>query len=433
MKKYNQNKNVYDAVQERLKTIFDEFDNIFVSFLGGKDSGLLLNLVLDYKRKTNDPRKIGVFHQDFEAQFTFTTDFVSRMFENNIKEIEPYWFCVPMAVRTAVSNHSIYWYPWDDEKKELWIRPMPKYDYIINQYNAPEFYQYKMSQEDVYSKFGKWYADNRKGKTICLLGLRTDESLTRFRAYANENKQTLDGKNWTTKVQANLYTAYPLYDWKTQDVWIANGKFAYDYNKIYDLYYKAGLTIHQMRVASPFIEDAKHSLNLYRIIEPATWAKIVGRVHGANFAAIYGGTKALGFRNVKLPKGHTWKSYVKFLLDTLPEEVKENYKRKFATSIEFWRNRGGVLKQETIEELQKIGIPLKVVGKTNYKTEKLAVIFTDYPDDADVKEFQSVPTYKRMAYTILKNDHLCKYMGFSQTKEEVERRKRVIEKYKSIL
>lgn len=433
MKQYNPNKNVYHAIQERLKTIFEEFDNIFVSFSGGKDSGLLLNLVLDYKRKTNDPRKIGVFHQDFEAQYTFTTDYVSRMYENNLNEIEPYWFCVPMTVRTAVSNYSIFWYPWEKEKESIWIRPIPKYKYIFNQDNAPDFYKLNISVEDMYNGFGKWYADTHKGKSIGLLGIRTDESLMRYRAYMNDSKETINGQNWTTKKHDNLFIGYPLYDWHTQDIWIANGKFGYDYNKLYDLFYRAGLSIHQMRVASPFIEDAKHSLNLYRIIEPATWAKIVGRVHGANFAAIYGGTKALGFRYIKLPAGHTWKSYVKFLLETLPTEVKENYERKFATSIEFWRNRGGVMNAETIQELKEIGIPLKVVGKTNYKTEKQAVTFDDYPDDAEVKEFQSVPTYKRMAYTILKNDHLCKYMGFSQTKEETERRQNVIQKYKSIL
>ena len=43
-------KDVYAALQERLKLIFEEFDNIYLSFSGGKDSGLLLNLVLDYRR-----------------------------------------------------------------------------------------------------------------------------------------------------------------------------------------------------------------------------------------------------------------------------------------------------------------------------------------------------------------------------------------------
>ena len=37
--------NVYERTQQRLKTVFDLFDNIYVSFSGGKDSGVLLNLL----------------------------------------------------------------------------------------------------------------------------------------------------------------------------------------------------------------------------------------------------------------------------------------------------------------------------------------------------------------------------------------------------
>ena len=43
--------NVMDALWDRLEFIFNEFDNIYVSFSGGKDSGLLLNIVLDYQKK----------------------------------------------------------------------------------------------------------------------------------------------------------------------------------------------------------------------------------------------------------------------------------------------------------------------------------------------------------------------------------------------
>ena len=43
-KKIAGTKNVYELAQERLKVIFNEFDNIYVSFSGGKDSGVLLNM-----------------------------------------------------------------------------------------------------------------------------------------------------------------------------------------------------------------------------------------------------------------------------------------------------------------------------------------------------------------------------------------------------
>ena len=57
--------NVYEAFLKRMELIFEEFDNIYISFSGGKDSGLLLNMVLDYQRKHFPWKRLGVFHQDF--------------------------------------------------------------------------------------------------------------------------------------------------------------------------------------------------------------------------------------------------------------------------------------------------------------------------------------------------------------------------------
>ena len=152
------NQNVYEALQSRLHFIFQEFQNIFVSFSGGKDSGLLLNLVLDFRKKYYPNRRIGVFHQDFEAQYSVTTEYIERTFARIEKEVEPYWVCLPMATRTALSNYEMYWYPWDDEKEEAWVRPMPKHPYVINLRNNPiTTYRYKMHQEDLARQFCRWY------------------------------------------------------------------------------------------------------------------------------------------------------------------------------------------------------------------------------------------------------------------------------------
>ena len=433
MKKYL-DIDVYQAVNQRLKFIFENFDNIYVAFSGGKDSGLLLNLLLDYKRKHNIKKKIGVFHQDFEAQYKLTTEFVTRMFQNNIDDIEPYWVCLPMGSRCAVSNYQMYWYPWDPDKKDLWVREMPDFPYVINLDNNPlEFYKYKMVQEDLYAEFGYWYAKHHQGSSICLLGIRADESLNRFRAYANEHKVLIEDKQWTAKMGDNFYNAYPLYDWTTKDVWVANGKFGFDYNKIYDLFYKAGLSINQMRVASPYHEAAKESLNLYRVLEPDTWVKVVGRVQGANFGAMYGATKLLGSRRITLPKGHTWRSYVKFLLATLPDAMRRNYIEKFKTSIRFWWKRGGVVSEDAIKELEACNYPIKRNGLTHYRSTKEAVRFLGTPDSTDdIKSTIDIPSWKRMAVCILKNDHLCKHMGFAQTKQQSLREKELLNKYRNL-
>ena len=150
--------NVYDALQDRLRLLFEEFDNIFVSFSGGKDSGLLLNLTLDFQKKYYPNKRIGVFHQDFEAQYTVTTEYIERTFERIKDAVEPYWVCLPMATRTALSSYQMYWYPWDDTKEAIWVRRMPQHPYVINLKNNPiTTYRYRMHQEDLAKQFGRWY------------------------------------------------------------------------------------------------------------------------------------------------------------------------------------------------------------------------------------------------------------------------------------
>lgn len=427
---------VYDALQDRLKFLFEEFDNIFVSFSGGKDSGVLLNLVLDFQQKYYPSKKIGVFHQDFEAQYTITTEYVERTFERIKNEVEPYWVCLPMATRTALSSYQMYWYPWDDAKKEMWVRPMPNHSYVINLQNNPiTTYRYKMHQENLAKQFGRWYRDAHKsGKTVCLLGIRTDESLQRYSGILNK-KYGYKDECWISKQFKDVWAASPIYDWSNADVWHANYAFDYDYNRLYDLYFMAGLKIDQMRVASPFNDYAKDSLNLYRVIDPEIWTKLVGRVQGANFASIYGKTKAMGYRNITLPEGHTWKSYTKFLLSTLPTRLRKNYIKKFQTSIAFWHTKGGGLEEITIKELMDHGYDIRRNGFSNYTvTKKSRIIFLGkIPDHTDdIKSSKDIPSWKRMCYCILKNDHTCRFMGFGLAREQQERINKLNKKYRKV-
>lgn len=428
--------NVLEALYKRLDIVFKEFDNVYISFSGGKDSGLLLNLVIKYMRERNITKKVGVMHQDFEAQYQETTKYVERTLTKNLDILDVYWICLPVRSKTSTSMFQQYWIPWEESKKDIWVRDMPEYEGVRNIDNNPfDFFKEGMLQEDFYKKFGGWYGKKcGGGKTIGLVGIRMQESLNRWRAI-NAEKSMYKEYKWTTKdltTKEEVYTCYPLFDWKTEDIWIANAKFGFDYNRIYDLFYYAGVKIHDMRVASPFNEWAMGSLHLYRTIDPNTWAKMVGRVNGANFTAIYGGTKMMAWKKIELPKGHTWKGYVEFLLKTLPKETREIYKKHIDTSIKFWKERGGVLSEETIEELKDLGIEHTVGSKTNYKTSKKPVTFETYPDNADVKEFSLVPSWKRIAICIFKNDTVCRYMGFSETKAQKEKLKRVMEKYRDL-
>lgn len=423
--------NVYEASLKRMKLLFEEFDNIYVSFSGGKDSGVLLELCIQYIRENKLDRKIGVFHLDYEAQYQMTTDYVDRVLIANKDIIEVYRVCVPFKVSTCTSMSQSFWKPWNKTEKDIWVRNLPE---IYHDETNFDFFKTKMWDYEFQEKFSLWHHNLKQAKkTACLVGIRTQESLNRWRAIHSErNYKNYQGNIWTKEMYQNVYNAYPIYDWLTTDIWTANAKFEWDYNKLYDLFYMAGVPIEKQRVASPFLSAASDSLKLYRVIEPNTWGKLVGRVNGVNFTGIYGGTTAMGWQSIKLPPNHTWESYMHFLLSTLPEETRANYLEKLSTSINFWREKGGVLSKEIIEKLKASGVEIKVGTETNYQTSKLPVRM-EYIDEIDISEAKEIPTFKRMCICIIKNDHLCKYMGFTLTKNEMARRKNIIEKYKNIL
>lgn len=423
-------KNVYQLTQERIETVFNEFDNIYVSFSGGKDSSIILNMCIDYMRKNGIKRKIGVFHMDYEVQYNTTIDYIDRTFKNNKDLLEIYRICVPFKVSTCTSMYQTFWRPWDNDSKNLWVRKMPKNAFTEKDFS---FYDEEMWDYEFQVLFSQWHHNHKQAKkTCCFIGIRTQESINRWRAiHYNKTRHRYRNHMWTHMNFTNIYNAYPIYDWLTTDVWTANGKFCWDYNKLYDLFYKAGVPLEKQRVASPFISAAQESLSLYRAIDPDMWGKMICRVNGVNFTNIYGGTSAMGRYRTLLPKGYTWETYMHFLLASLPENIRNNYMRKLSVSIHFWRTKGGCLADSTIQKLKEAGVKMEVMNSSNYKTTKRPVRM-DYLDDVDIPEFKYLPTYKRMCVCILKNDHSCKYMGFAQNRQEISQKNKVIELYKSI-
>ncbi len=426
------NENVYEAAQRRLKAVFDTFDNIYVSFSGGKDSGVLLNLCVDFIRRNGLKRKIGVFHMDYEIQYSETVRYVDSVLASNPDILEPYRVCVPFKVATSASMFDRYWRPWDESKREQWVRRMPASSLTRSHF---PFYTREMWDYEFQNRFAEWlHFHKRATRTCCLVGIRTQESFNRWRSIHSERNQNhYLGYRWIREwTGGGIYNAYPIYDWLTTDIWTANGKFGWEYNKLYDLFYRAGVPLDNQRVASPFISPALSSLHLYRAIDPDMWGRMVGRVNGVNFASLYGRTSAIGWQSVHLPEGFTWERYMYFLLSTLPEKTRNNYLDKLAVSIRFWRKKGGCLSDQTIEKLRSAGIPISVGEKSGYRTKKKPVRMK-YIDDIDIPEFNQLPTFKRICICILKNDHACKYMGFAPNKTETLRRRKIMDKYETLL
>lgn len=394
MKKYFDT-NVYDAAIQRMEFTFSNFEKIYVSFSAGKDSGVMVQMALEVARKQNK-LPLTVMFIDLEAQYKSTIDFAEQILSN--PDINAYWVCLPIHLRNAVSQFQPHWLCWDENKKDAWVRELPK-NCIIDVNYFP-FFRVGMEFEEFVPAFGNWFADGKK--TACMVGIRSDESLNRFRTIASDEKETFGGKQWTTKLNDNLYNAYPIYDWRTEDIWKANAVKKWQYNRVYDLMHLAGLTIHQMRICQPYGDDQRKGLYLFKILEPETWAKVVNRVEGANFGNRYSENDkiTLGNYKVHLPEGHTYESYAKFLLDTMPPYLKEHYQKKIDKFLEYW-------KKENFETIPDIS-------------------------DAKLEAAKKIPSWRRIVKVLLKNDYWCKGLSFSATKREMEKQFELITKYSEL-
>ena len=72
---------------------------------------------------------------------------------------------------------------------------------------------------------------------------------------------------------------------------------------------------------------------------------------------------------------------------------------------------------------------------SNYTLNKKSrVIFLGkIPDDTDdIHSSKDIPSWKRMCYCILKNDHTCRFMGFGLTREQQKRINALRNDYKSV-
>ena len=274
--------NVYEAGQLRISKAFDAFGYVYVSFSGGKDSGVLLNMVAAEAKRRGI--RFGIFHMDYECQYQMTTDYVAATLDSFADVADIYHVCVPFKVTTCTSMYQSYWRPWEESKRNIWVRPMPE-----RALSGFPFFRETQWDYDFQVAFGAWLANEKRCSVCCMVGIRTQESLNRWRAiFSDRNYKNHNGWRWTKDMENGVVNAYPIYDFTTEDVWIANARNGWSYNHLYDLYYQAGVNIDQMRVASPFISEGQESLKLYRVIEPP------GKIKPGNGSEFRNGTTARG-------------------------------------------------------------------------------------------------------------------------------------------
>lgn len=378
--------NVLEAARQRIAWTFDTFARVYVSFSGGKDSTVMLHLVMDEAARRG--QRVGIMFVDLEGQYRLTIEHVQACYDLYAEHSEPHWVALPIHLRNAVSQFEPHWVAWDPERREDWIREPP--EMAITDPAVLPFFRHAMEFEEFAPEFGRWYAQEKL--CACFVGIRADESLNRYRTVAGHGTK-FEGRRWTQYCGRTLYNVYPIYDWRTEDIWTYHARFPdKPHNRLYDRMHQAGLSIHQQRICQPYGDDQRKGLWLFHLIEPETWARVVARVNGANGGALYAQESGniLGRIKISKPEGHTWESFAELLLGSMPPRTAEHFRDKIAVFIRWWQVRG-------VEAI---------------------------PDEADPKEeaAKTAPSWRRICKALLRYDYWCKGLSFTQTKSEAYER-----------
>lgn len=389
--------NVYDAAKARLRTVFENFERVCVAFSGGKDSTVLLHLSIEVAREMGR-LPVDAMLLDLEGQYASTMDHVRTMFD--MPEVRGWWICLPINLRNASSAGHPYWCAWEPGREVDWVRPMPEHQTVVNDQAFFPFYKYRMEFEEFVPAFNEWFAQD-VGAAF-LVGIRADESLNRFKAvkkratvkkcaWAPPGREAIQ---WSAKdsARSRAVSFFPIYDWRFEDLWRYIRDNGHDYNRLYDWMYLTGMPFSEMRICQPYGDDQRKGLDLFHKIEPQTWFRIVQRVEGANYAALYARQKMLGYQGgVGLPPAFTtWKQYVDFLMGTLPDGLRTVYERRIKVFTDWWAENGYPLAQ--------------------------------WPDAGEpvLENKKAQPSWRRVAVSILKQD-MAKGLSFGFARKDADR------------
>jgi len=319
--KYFSKQNVYETAKDRIRFLYDEFEEIVVGFSGGKDSTVTLNLAIEVAKEKNR-LPVKLLFVDQEAEWQTVIDYVrTQMYR---EEVEPMWFQIPIRLFNATSNKEPWLMCWEEGKE--WIREKEPISYKINKYGEDRF-------KEMFGKIlNKEFSDK---KTCYLAGVRAEESPTRHTSLTTGPvyKHITYGK--TLNKGKEHYTFYPLYDWSYTDIWKSIHDNKWDYCKIYDYQYMYGINVKDMRVSNLHHETAVHSLFYLQEIESETYQKLVKRIGGIDTAGKIGKSD---FFVHKLPfMFRDWIEYRNYLLEHLIEDrtiqgveiSKEKFRKKF--------------------------------------------------------------------------------------------------------
>jgi len=292
-------------------------------FSGGKDSTACLMLTLEVAaRRGRLP--LDVVFMDEEAIPLQTEEYVRRTSLRD--DVNLRWYCIPLKHRNACSRRSPWWWPWAPEDEAKWVRPLPPESITRLRgfpITPPES---RMTAPDAN---GLFYPPSEYGQVGMVMGIRAQESLTRQRAVTKKRFENYLIPYTGPTSHGNVVKAYPVYDWREEDVWTAPAIMDWDYNKGYDALEMAGVAKSVQRCSPAYGEEPLQKLWSFSHAFPEVWDRMCERVPGAATAARYALTELYAYHGrPERPPDMPWEDFLfSYIAQFRPDDQKIIVKR----------------------------------------------------------------------------------------------------------
>jgi predicted phosphoadenosine phosphosulfate sulfurtransferase len=302
--------NVVERGRKRVRAIVQEFDDIVVTISGGKDSGVLFDLVYTIAEE-EDELPIYCLWIDQEAEYQATVDEIEKRMEKD--GVIPLWCQFQLEITNGAGNEDATFTAWDPELDEdEWIRPKKDYAIKDNTYDTNKL-------TDLFEIVIDDHVDSDNIATMG--GVRAGESPNRYLGLTAGNVHK--GITWGAPHDSGIKTFYPIYDWTYSDIWKYTLDNDLSYNDVYDKKYKYGENVRDMRISHLHHQMAVHNIAKVKEYEPDTYDKLVERTEGIHSTTQLGGEDFL--EHTDLPyMFKDWREYRNYLTEHLIDEEYED-------------------------------------------------------------------------------------------------------------
>lgn len=272
---------VVTAAKKRIKNVFSNGLTVYMSFSGAKDSLCLAHLVLSMITAGEiSAKQLVVIFIDEEAIFPCIEEVVKTWRKKFLMVGARFrWYCLEVrhfsCFNQLTADESFIC--WDSTKQSVWVRQPPAWAIRSSSLLRP--------REDNYQSFLPRVTKDG----IMLTGVRASESIQRLQYMA---AMSLGGKGITGNRMI-----YPIYDWKTSDVWLYLKEQHVDIPVIYLYMWQAGIGKGQLRVSQFFSSDTASCLVKMNEYYPNLMERVIRREPNAYLAALYWDSEMFGRRS----------------------------------------------------------------------------------------------------------------------------------------